>query len=106
VGADDDAVAGFHIDIEDYLHGLLQLASELCRLSVNSVTSCDYDRPIRISRFLTELDSGFRCLNLKNDSLRKRYDALKYDVKRAEEVVYDINIRALGKTRPLDTVAM
>jgi len=86
---------GFHLDVEDYLSGLLQLASELSRLAVNSVTAGDYDRPLRISRFVSELNGGFRLLNLKNDSLRKRFDALKYDVKKIEEVVYDLSIRGL-----------
>lgn len=36
-----------------------------------------------------------RLLNLKNDALRKRFDGLKYDVKRCEEVVYDLTIRGL-----------
>ncbi|XP_078259411.1 translin [Rhinoraja longicauda] len=88
---------GFHLDIEDYLSGLLILANELSRLALNSVTAGDYARPLRISSFINELDSGFRLLNLKNDSLRKRYDGLKYDVKKIEEVVYDLSIRGLGK---------
>ncbi|XP_032880787.1 translin [Amblyraja radiata] len=88
---------GFHLDIEDYLSGLLILANELSRLALNSVTAGDYTRPLRISSFINELDSGFRLLNLKNDSLRKRYDGLKYDVKKIEEVVYDLSIRGLGK---------
>lgn len=67
------------------------------RLAVNSVTAGDYSRPLRISAFINELDSGFRLLNLKNDSLRKRYDGLKYDVKKIEEVVYDLSIRGLNK---------
>lgn len=67
------------------------------RLAVNSVTAGDYSRPLRISTFINELDSGFRLLNLKNDSLRKRYDGLKYDVKKIEEVVYDLSIRGLNK---------
>lgn len=37
----------------------------------------------------------FRLLNLKNDALRKRFDGLKYDVKKCEEVVYDLTIRGL-----------
>jgi len=89
---------GFHLDIEDYLMGVLQLASELSRLAVNSVTSGDCGRPIRIARFLTDLDLGFRLLNLKNDALRKRFDGLKYDLKKVEEVVYDITIRGLKPT--------
>lgn len=68
------------------------------RLAVNSVTSGDYSRPIRISAFMGELNSGFRLLNLKNDSLRKRFDGLKYDIKKIEEVVYDISIRGLRPT--------
>lgn len=86
---------GFHLDLEDFLMGLLQLSSELCRFAVNSVTSGDYNRPIEISRFVNELNAGFRLLNLKNDSLRKRFDTLKYDVKKIEEVVYDLSIRGL-----------
>lgn len=49
-----------------------------------------------------------RLLNLKNDVLRKRYDSIKYDMKKIgsltdylhlllEEVVYDISIRGLAK---------
>ncbi|XP_064597726.1 translin-like [Liolophura sinensis] len=89
---------GFHIDLDDYLMGLLQMASELVRIpfrAVNSVTAGQYDRPLKISQFLAELDAGFRLLNLKNDSLRKRFDGLKYDIKKVEEVVYDLSIRNL-----------
>lgn len=94
---------GFHLDVEDYLAGVLIMASELSRLAVNSVTSGDYNRPLRISNFINELDSGFRLLNLKNDPLRKRYDGLKYDVKKVEEVVYDLSIRGLAKESETET---
>lgn len=86
---------GFHLDIEDYLNGILQMASELSRFATNAVTMGDYSRPLQISRFLADLNSGFRLLNLKNDSLRKRFDGLKYDVKKIEEIVYDLSIRGL-----------
>ncbi|XP_053621113.1 translin [Plodia interpunctella] len=86
---------GFHLDIEDYLVGLLMLCSELSRLAVNAVTQGDHSRPLQISKFVMELNAGFRLLNLKNDHLRKRFDALKYDVKKIEEVVYDLSIRGL-----------
>ncbi|XP_022118155.2 translin [Pieris rapae] len=86
---------GFHLDIDDYLVGLLNLCTELSRLAVNSVTRGDYNKPLQISKFVMELNAGFRLLNLKNDHLRKRFDALKYDVKKIEEVVYDLSIRGL-----------
>ncbi|MGH0130727.1 UNVERIFIED_CONTAM: hypothetical protein FKN15_043153 [Acipenser sinensis] len=97
LGIEVNREKGFHLDIEDYLSGVLTMASELSRLAVNSVTAGDYNRPLRISNFINELDSGFRLLNLKNDPLRKRYDGLKYDVKKIEEVVYDLSIRGLAR---------
>lgn len=53
---------------------------------MNSVTSGRYDMPLKIASFMNDLESGFRLLNLKNDSLRKRFDSLKYDMKKVEEV--------------------
>lgn len=95
IGVKSKPQDGFHLDVEDFLMGLLQLASELVRFAVNSVTNGDFNRPVEIARFVSELNAGFRLLNLKNDSLRKRYDALKYDVKKIEEIVYDLRIRGL-----------
>ena len=87
---------GLHLDLEDYLHGVLELAKELARLSVNAVTVGDFARPRAAREFLSQLDACFRSLNLKNDGLRRRFDALKYDLKKVEEVVYDLAIRNLA----------
>ncbi|CAK9833654.1 Tsn [Anthophora retusa] len=95
LGVQNQREDGFHLDLEDYLMGLLQLAAELSRFAINSVTNGDYNRPIEIARFVNELNAGFKLLNLKNDSLRKRFDGLKYAVKKVEEVVYDLSIRGL-----------
>ncbi|XP_053998496.1 translin isoform X2 [Hylaeus anthracinus] len=95
LGVQNNREDGFHLDLEDFLMGLLQLSAELSRFAVNSVTNGDYNRPIEIARFVNELIAGFRLLNLKNDNLRKRFDSLKYSVKKVEEVVYDLSIRGL-----------
>ncbi|XP_012220869.1 translin isoform X1 [Linepithema humile] len=103
LGVKNNREEGFHLDLEDFLLGLLQLSAELSRYAVNSVTNGFYDRPIEIARFVNELNAGFRLLNLKNDMLRKRFDALKYDVKKIEEVVYDLCIRGLKPSpRPIE----
>ncbi|QRV77470.1 Translin [Ceratobasidium sp. AG-Ba] len=81
---------------EDYLHAIIALVNELSRLAVNSVTLGDFDAPVRISVFVRDLFSGFSLLNLKNDSLRRRFDSLKYDMKKIEEVVYDVSLRKLA----------
>lgn len=85
----------FHLTIEEYLLALISLVEELARLSVNSVTLGDYDRPLQINNFVKDMFSGFQLLNLKNDILRKRSDGIKYSVKKAEDVVYDLSLRNL-----------
>ena len=92
----------FHLTIEEYLHSLISLIEELVRLSrpprspntpllilsfppkarlaTNSVTLGDYHRPLQISHFVKDLHAGFQILNLKNDSLRRRSDSIKYNV--------------------------
>ena len=70
-------------------------------MSVNCVTSEDYARPEKIAEFINSLNSGFRLLNLKNDNLRKKFDGIKYDLKKVEEVVYDLSIRGLNKPKQL-----
>lgn len=85
----------FHIAIEEYLHALISLIEELTRLAVNAVTLGDYHRPLQISKFVKDLHAGFQILNLRNDSLRRRSDSIKYNVKRVEDIVYDLSLRDL-----------
>ncbi|KAL8276762.1 hypothetical protein RQP46_010818 [Phenoliferia psychrophenolica] len=85
----------FFLPIEDYLNSLISLLNELSRLAVNRVTLGDFQAPVRYARFAKELSSAFGLLNLKNDNLRKRFDGIKYDVKKLEEVVYDLSLRGL-----------
>ncbi|RDL39205.1 Uncharacterized protein BP5553_03545 [Venustampulla echinocandica] len=85
----------FHISIEEYLQSLISLIDELARLAVNSVTLGDYQRPLQISQFVKDLHAGFQILNLKNDSLRRRSDSIKYSVKKIEDIVYDLSLRNL-----------
>ncbi|MCJ1462185.1 hypothetical protein MMC07_000785 [Pseudocyphellaria aurata] len=85
----------FHLTIEEYLQALISLIEELARLAVNSVTLGDYQRPIQISQFIKDVHAGFQILNLKNDSLRRRSDSIKYNVKKVEDVVYDLSLRDL-----------
>ncbi|OVA10102.1 Translin [Macleaya cordata] len=65
------------------------------RYVVNQVTAGDYDCPRKVLKFLTELHAAFRMLNLRNDFLRKKFDGMKYDLRRVEEVYYDVKIRDL-----------
>ncbi|XXG46705.1 hypothetical protein AAC387_Pa02g1481 [Persea americana] len=90
----------FGLDIEDYLIGLCFMSNELPRYVVNQVISGDYDCPREALKFLKDLHSSFLVLNLRNDFLRRKFDGMKYDLKRLEEIDYDVNIRGLSVKKP------
>jgi len=83
------------IDLEDYLNGVSLVPKELSRLCINCVRASNYDLPRKIAAFVNDLYGGFRLLNLKNDTLRRKFDGVKYDVQKIEEVLYDIEVRKL-----------
>uniref|UniRef100_A0A0E0EYD1 Translin n=1 Tax=Oryza meridionalis TaxID=40149 RepID=A0A0E0EYD1_9ORYZ len=85
----------FGLDVEDYLTGLCFMSNDFPRYVVNRVTAGDYDCPRKVLSFLTDLHASFRMLNLRNDFLRKKFDGMKYDLRRVEEVYYDVKIRGL-----------
>ncbi|XP_022767324.1 translin [Durio zibethinus] len=86
----------FGLDVEDYLIGICFMSNEMPRYVVNQVTAGDYDCPRKVLTFLTDLNAAFRMLNLRNDFLRKKFDSMKYDLRRVEEVYYDVKIRGLA----------
>lgn len=55
----------------------------------------EYERPVIINQFVKDVLAGFQILNLKNDSLRRRGDSLKYKVKDVEDIIYDLSLRDL-----------
>ncbi|KAJ1912054.1 Translin-1 [Mycoemilia scoparia] len=99
VTVDNNPISEFRMSIEEYILGLLSLPNELSRLAINSVTAGNFELPKQISTFVNNLNMAFQQLNLKNDSLRRNFDAIKYDVKKIEEVIYDISVRSLGKRK-------
>ena len=81
------------IDIEDYLHGISSLPNELCRLAVNVVRCNNSDYVNILASFVSDLYAGFRLLNLRNDSLRRKVDSMKYQCLKLEEVLYDMAVK-------------
>ncbi len=84
-----------HLDLnvspENYLLGLCDLTGELGRFSVIKATKRDTETVEKI-KFTMELIFGkFLELNLRNSELRKKSDAIKWNLKKVEEVLYDLS---------------
>ena len=86
----------FHLSLEEYLLALVDVVDELSRLAMNAVTLGDARTvTVTISSFVKDVYSGFQLLNLKNDVVRRRFDGMKYSVKKVEEVIYDLSLRSI-----------
>lgn len=89
------AGADIVLPLEDFLIGVCNAISDMGRLCMNRVIHNDYDTPARCAIFASHVFDAFKELNFRNDFLRKRFDGLKYDIKRLEEIVYDLSVRGL-----------
>jgi len=81
------------VDYEDYLMGLCDLTGELTRMAVAMATKRDEKEFEKIKNFVDDLYGEFLKFDLRNGNLRKKYDALKWNMKRLEEVWYDIKTK-------------
>lgn len=89
--------AEVRLPLEDYLWGVCQAVSDLPRMAMNRVTLGDYATPRRNAQFAANVFDAFLQCNFRNDFLRKKFDGMKYEVKKLEELIYDLSVRGLLK---------
>ena len=73
----------------DYLMGICDLTGELARKAV-TIAHKDKKQVEKIKYLVEEIFGEFLKLNLRNGNLRKKSDSIKWNLKKLEEVMYDI----------------
>ncbi len=81
------------ISAEDYLCGISDLTGELLRKAVYDVIHKKYDEAEKIQKLVHDIYGEFLKLHLRNNELRKKSDSIKWNLKKLEEVMYDISIK-------------
>lgn len=81
------------VDEEAFLLGLCDLTGELARMAVRKATSKEFDEVKRAYDCIEEAHSFFLKLDLRNSELRKKSDQVKWNLKKTEEILYDISLR-------------
>ncbi len=81
------------VESEDYLMGLCDLTGELVRKAVQDVTHDRPDDAKKIHSFVDELYGEFLKFNPRNGELRKKIDSIKWNLKKLDEVAYDLKMR-------------
>ncbi len=81
------------VDPEDYLMGLSDLTGELSRTAVLQTIAKHYHSVHLVRDFVAGIHDFFLTLDLGNSDLRRKYDAIKWNLKRIEDVMYDIEMK-------------
>lgn len=83
------------LDEEHYLLGVIDLTGELVRKAINSVIKDDQKIAFEIKEFVEELYDELMQFDFAGGELRKKFDQVKYDLKRLEDLV--LNLKLQGK---------
>ncbi len=81
------------VGTESYLLGLCDLTGELVRQAVNYAINKKYDEAMEIKELVEEIYGAFLKLDLRGGLLRKKADALRWDLKKLEEIALNIAMR-------------
>ena len=81
------------VDAENYLLGVCDLTGELSRKAVFSVVNEKYSEVEKIKDFVSEIYNEFLKFSFRNSELRKKSDSIKWNLKKIEEIMYDLKIR-------------
>ena len=85
--------ASLKIDNESYLMGLCDFSGELVRKAVNEVINKNFKKAVEIKNLVEEIYGEFLNFNLRNSELRRKSDQIKWNLKKLEDVVFELKIK-------------
>lgn len=81
------------VEYPPYLSGLCDLTGELVRKAVKDVIERKYGSAKRIHALVDEIYGAFLEFDLRGGDLRKKSDSIKWNLKKLEDVMYDIELK-------------
>jgi len=89
--------ASLNIRTDDYLMGLCDLTGELGRKAVNDIIKKKFKDALLVKKLVEEIYGEFLKFNLRNSELRKKSDAIKWNLKKIEDVIFDAKVKGMVK---------
>lgn len=81
------------VDTNCYLSGLCDLTGEVMRKAIKDVIEHKYDSAKSIYHLVEELYDAFLQFDLRGGELRKKSDQIKWNLKKLEDVMYDLELK-------------
>jgi len=87
-----DKIAGITLSIDAYLGGISDTTGELVRLATNKATKGEFKEVEKIKNTITDVLAELVEFDITG-YLRTKYDQAKGNLRKIEQIMYDINIR-------------
>jgi len=78
-----------------YLLGLCDLSGELVRNAINKASNGEFAAVEMVKDLVVEIYERLLQFDFRNSELRSKFDGLKYDVKKLEDVVFQIKLKQM-----------
>ncbi len=85
------------VSAENYIAGLCDLSGEIVRKAVNAAINDDYMTVISAKAFVESLYYGLMQFDFRNGELRRKFDGIKYDLKKMEDLLLSLKLQ--GKVK-------
>ncbi len=78
------------VGLDEYLLGLCDFTGELMRYATNMFINKDFNEVIRAKETLDKIYDELGLFDFRNGDIRRKYDSIKYSVKKVDELVIEI----------------
>jgi translin len=81
------------VSTEEYLLGLCDLSGELVRKAINASIKGDFSTSLEIKEVVAGLYAELMLFDFRNSELRKKFDGIKYDLRKLEDLALAIRMK-------------
>ena len=81
------------INVSNYLSGLCDLTGELTRRAVNKAAKGNFKETEKAREAVEDIFSYFLQLDIRENDLRRKFDSVKYDLKKLEDLLCELSIK-------------
>ena len=93
------------VNRDEYIGGLLDFSGELNRFAVLRATARDTAAVARCRELVDAIFGAMLQFDLRNTPIRKKFDTLKYTLKKLESLLYELQLAAPVQSTRMDTDA-
>ncbi len=85
------------VSAENYIAGICDLSGEIVRKAVNAAITDDTETVVAAKAFIENLYYNLMQFDFRNGDLRRKFDGIKYDLKKMEDLLLSLKLQ--GKVK-------